>query len=213
MRRLSAIDISTPFLSGRSVTGQPRAVRVGLLTMAFMLFGLLTACDHDHPPASIVAQAPLVTSNPADQTVQAGQTATFSVVATGSAPLSYQWQRGAVSIAGATGASYTTPATVVGDSGATYAAVVSNAAGSATSATATLTVTATTTLTVTITQQPLNRSVASGAQAAFAVAATCSDGSTATYQWQRSNDAGVTFTTVSGATGASYSLAAASSDN
>jgi photosystem II stability/assembly factor-like uncharacterized protein len=211
MSRLSAIDSSGPFLRAWSVTRRPRAVRIGLLTLACLLLGMLTACDHDHPTTSLVAQAPLVTSNPANQTVQAGQTATFSVVATGSAPLAYQWQRGTVSIAGATGASYTTPATVVGDSGATYAAVVSNASGSATSATAMLTVTAA--VTVTITQQPLNRSVASGAQAPFTVAATCSDASTATYQWQRSDDAGVTFTNVNGATGPAYTLVAAASDN
>jgi photosystem II stability/assembly factor-like uncharacterized protein len=214
MSRHSVIDISAPFLGRQSLTGRSGAMRVGLLSVVCLLFGMLTACSNgDHPAASLVAQAPVVTSNPADLTVQAGQTATFSVVATGSAPLAYQWQRGTVSIAGATAASYTTPATVVGDSGATYAVVVSNAAGSAASAPAMLTVTALTTLNVTITQQPLNRSVASGAQASFAVAAICSDGSAATYQWQRSNDAGVTFGNVSGATGAVYTLVAALSDN
>src|SRR5258708_22060889 len=185
MSRLSGIDSGGRLLRAGSVTRRPRRVRIGLLTLACLLLGMLTACGNDHQAASLVAQAPLVTSNPANQTVQAGQTATFSVVATGSAPLAYQWQRGTVSIAGATGTSYTTPATVVGDSGATYAAVGSNASGSATSATATLTVIAV--VTVTITQQPLNRSVASGAQAAFTVAATCSDPSTPPYQWQPSN--------------------------
>jgi hypothetical protein len=51
--------------------------------------------------------------------VQVGQTATFSVVASGTAPLSYQWQKNNVDIGGATGSSSTTPAVVAGDNGAT----------------------------------------------------------------------------------------------
>ena len=214
MSRFLLNVVNAPFRSARLMTWHRRASRLGLPTLVLLFFGILTACSNGgHPPGSVVGQVPLVTSNPADQTVQAGQMPTFTVIATGSAPLAYQWRRGTVSIAGATGASYTTPATVVGDNGATFTAVVSNAFGSATSATATLTVTAVTTLKVTITQQPLNRSVARGAPAAFTVAATCSDGSTATYQWQRSNDGGVTFSNLSGGTAATYTLVAASSDD
>jgi hypothetical protein len=86
--------------------------------------------------------APQISTQPASKTVTAGQTATFSVTATGTAPLIYQWQKGNSAIAGATSSSYTTPATVTGDSGTTYRVVVSNSAGSATSNSATLTVTA-----------------------------------------------------------------------
>ncbi len=71
-----------------------------------------------------------------------GQTATFSVVATGTAPLQYQWRKGGAAIAGATGSSYTTPVTVIGDSGSSFTVVVTNATGSMTSNAATLTVTA-----------------------------------------------------------------------
>ena len=46
--------------------------------------------------------APTITAQPASQTVTAGQTATFSVTASGTAPLSYQWQKNAAAIAGAT---------------------------------------------------------------------------------------------------------------
>jgi len=84
--------------------------------------------------------APTITTQPASQTVTAGQTATFTVVAAGTAPLSYQWQQNGVNIAGATAASYTTPATTTANSGSTFDVVVSNTAGSVTSATATLTV-------------------------------------------------------------------------
>jgi hypothetical protein len=62
------------------------------------------------------------------------------VVAAGTAPLSYQWQKNGVNIAGATSAGYTTPATVTSDSGSTFDVVVTNTAGTVTSSTATLTV-------------------------------------------------------------------------
>jgi beta-galactosidase len=84
--------------------------------------------------------APTITTPPAAQTVTAGQTATFTVVAGGTAPFTYQWQKNSANIAGATAASYTTPATASSDNGATFDVVVSNTAGSTTSATATLTV-------------------------------------------------------------------------
>jgi len=62
------------------------------------------------------------------------------VAATGTAPLAYQWKKNGVNIAGATAASYTTPVTTTGDSGSTFAVVVTNAAGAVTSAATTLTV-------------------------------------------------------------------------
>ncbi len=85
--------------------------------------------------------APSITQQPASETVAAGQTATFTVVASGSAPLSYQWQEGTANISGATSASYTTPATTSADNGSTYRVIVSNGVNpSATSNYATLTV-------------------------------------------------------------------------
>jgi len=89
---------------------------------------------------SMKASAPAITTQPANQRVGAGQTATFSVVATGTPPLSYQWQKGTSAIAGATSTTYTTPPTGLSDSGSTFRVVVSNSAGTATSAAATLTV-------------------------------------------------------------------------
>jgi hypothetical protein len=89
--------------------------------------------------------APTIQSQPSNQTVTVGQTATFSVTATGTTPLSYQWQKGTTSISGATSASYTTPAAALSDSGSGYAVVVSNSVGSVTSNSAKLTVNAVTT--------------------------------------------------------------------
>jgi hypothetical protein len=71
-----------------------------------------------------------------------GQTATFTVVATGTAPLSYQWQKNNLAIAGANSASYVTPPVISADNGSQFRVVVSNAAGNATSDRAMLAVSA-----------------------------------------------------------------------
>jgi hypothetical protein len=105
---------------------------------------LLVACGGGNHGASAPAassSAPAITIQPSDQAVSAGQPATFTVTATGTAPLAYQWQRNAAPIAGAVAPSYTTAATTLGDSGSTFAVVISNAGGSTTSRSATLTVT------------------------------------------------------------------------
>jgi hypothetical protein len=96
-------------------------------------------------PAPVSAPVPpQISAQPQNATVNAGQTATFSVTATGTAPLSYQWMRNSTAISGATSASYTTPATSSGDSGASFTVTVSNSAGSVTSNAATLSVTTST---------------------------------------------------------------------
>jgi hypothetical protein len=92
-------------------------------------------------PTSPSSSAPAITVQPSDQSVSVGQAATFTVTATGAAPLSYQWQRSGSPIAGATSSSYTTGTTTAGDSGSSFAVVVTNASGSVTSRSATLTVT------------------------------------------------------------------------
>jgi hypothetical protein len=79
-------------------------------------------------------------SQPANVTVPVGQTATFSVTATGTGTMTYQWYKNGVPISGASSSIYTTPATVAGDSGSVFAVTVTNSAGSATSGPATLTV-------------------------------------------------------------------------
>ena len=86
------------------------------------------------------AAAPYITAQPASQTVTAGQTATFTVAAGGTAPLSYQWQKNGSDISGATSTTYTTPATAAADTGEQFRVVVSNSVGTVTSNNATLTV-------------------------------------------------------------------------
>ena len=92
------------------------------------------------------AVAPSITTQPANATVTAGQTATFSVTASGTTPLSYQWRRGGTNISGATSASYILQNTTSSDNGAQFSVVVTNSAGSVTSSNATLTVTTGTSL-------------------------------------------------------------------
>src|SRR5436309_2004205 len=149
--------------------------------------------------ANAAAVGPTITTQPANQTVTAGQTATFAVVAGGTAPLSYQWQKNGASIAGATSASYTTPATATSDSGSAFAVVVTNTAGTVTSSTATLTVSAAA-VAPTITTQPVNQTVTAGQTATFAVVA--SGTATLNYQWQKNS------VNIGGATGASYTTPA-----
>ncbi|HEX3121650.1 MAG TPA: immunoglobulin domain-containing protein, partial [Candidatus Acidoferrum sp.] len=151
--------------------------------------------------------APMITTQPISQTVGVGQSASFVVIATGSAPLSYQWQKNGANIAGATSTSYTTPAATTGDNAAKFSVVVSNSAGSVASNVATLTVTAAQgSGAPQITTQPESQSVTAGQMATFTVVATGSP--TLTYQWQK-NHANIT-----GATSSSYTTpATATSDS
>jgi YVTN family beta-propeller protein len=84
--------------------------------------------------------SPTITTQPADQTVRVGQKARFSVTATGTQPLHFQWTKNGVNVSGATKASYTTPPTTAGDNGALFAVTISNLAASVTSNNAALTV-------------------------------------------------------------------------
>jgi glucose/arabinose dehydrogenase len=89
-------------------------------------------------PASL---APTIGTQSTNQLVGQGWPATFTVAASGVAPLHYQWQRGTTNISGANSPTYTLlNAQVATDNGATFRCIVSNAYGSATSQNATLTV-------------------------------------------------------------------------
>jgi poly(3-hydroxybutyrate) depolymerase len=87
-----------------------------------------------------VPGAPIILTDPARVRVLTGRTGTFSVTAWSRTPMSYQWQKGSflanmVDIPGATGVTYTTPPTTAADQHTLFRCVVSNAAGSTTSAT------------------------------------------------------------------------------
>jgi hypothetical protein len=149
--------------------------------------------------------APSITTQPSNQTVTAGQTASFSVAATGTAPLNYQWSKNGTAISGATSSTYTTPTTISSDNGAQFTVTVSNTAGSVTSNAATLTVNPVP-VAPSITTQPSNQTVTAGQTASFTVAATGT--SPLNYQWRKNG------TAISGATSSSYTTpATTSSDN
>ena len=154
--------------------------------------------------AQPVAVAPTITTQPTNQTVTAGQTSTFSAAASGTAPLSYQWELNGANISGATSSSYTTPATTTANSGSTFAVVVTNSAGSLTSRAATLTVNAAV-VAPTITTQPANQNVTVGQTATFTVAATGTG--PMSYQWQKSG------VSIGGATSSSYTTPATTAAN
>ncbi len=151
-----------------------------------------------------VTVAPSISTQPASQTVTAGQTATFNVTATGTAPLSYQWRKNSVAISGATSSSYTTQATTTSDSGSTFVVVVSNAAGTVTSAAATLTVNAAP-VAPSITTQPTSLTVTAGQTATFNMAATGT--APLSYQWRKNSVA------ISGATSSTYTTPATTSSD
>jgi hypothetical protein len=115
-------------------------------TLFFLVLGVtLTGCGSGGSKPGTGgsnATAPSIATEPTNQTVLAGQTATFSVTAAGTMPLTYQWKKGTTAISGATSANYTTPATTTSDNGTKFSVVVSNSVGSATSSAVTLTVSA-----------------------------------------------------------------------
>ena len=136
--------------------------------------------------------APGITSHPADRSVTVGETATFEVTASGTAPLSYQWRKNGGDIPGANSAGYTTPPTTLADDGNTYDCVVTNPAGSATSNAATLSVA----VAPSIVSHPADQSVAVGETATFAV--TASGTAPLSYQWRKNGG------NISGANSAGY---------
>ena len=140
----------------------------------------------------ISVSAPVITTQPASQTVNAGQTATFAVVASGTAPLSYQWLKNGTVVPGATSASYTTPPTTTGDDGSQFDVVVSNSVLAISSNTVLLTVISA----PAIVTQPTSQTVNAGQTATFVVVA--SGTAPLSYQWQKNG------TVVPGATLASY---------
>ena len=139
---------------------------------------------------------PSITSQPSSQTVNAGQPATFTVVATGTPPLTYQWRKNGVNIPGATSSSYTTPAATASDNGATFDVLVTNVVDTKTSILVTLTVNAP----PSITGPPASQTVGLGQTATFMVAVT--GGTPFTFQWQANG------TTIPGATSSSYTTPA-----
>ena len=141
---------------------------------------------------------PVITVQPQPVVVNAGQTALFSVTATGTAPLAYQWQRNGVNIAGATAATYSVVNAQSIHVGS-YRVTISNAAGSVTSTAATLTVNLAVQLPVVLTQ-PADATRTVGQSVTFTIAASGSG--SLTYQWYLDG------IPIAGANSPSYTLSA-----
>ena len=90
---------------------------------------------------ALTGTAPVITTQPASSSVTAGNSASFSVVASSEGVLTYQWKKDGTDVAGATAATYAISSTATTSAGS-YTVVVSNFLGSVTSSAATLTVNA-----------------------------------------------------------------------
>jgi hypothetical protein len=159
--------------------------------------------------------APAITTQPANQTVTTGQTATFTAAASGSPVPSVQWQVSTnggstwSNISGATATTYSVTNTAASQSGSEYRAVFTNSAGSATTNAAILTVNAV--IAPNITTQPIGQTVNVGQTASFTAAASGSP--PPTVQWQVSTDGGSTWSNIAGATTTTYSFTTTASQN
>jgi hypothetical protein len=125
--------------------------------------------------------APSISSQPQTQTVAVGANVSFTVQAAGTPTPQFQWRRDGNNVGGATNATLNLTNVQLTDAGV-YSVVVSNSAGSVTSANATLTVNAPGGAAPVITAQPLGFTAATGSTAALTVAAT---GTANTYTWRR----------------------------
>jgi hypothetical protein len=112
------------------------------VALSICIVPLLASCGSGNGSTKTPQEAVDITVQPLSQTVPIGETASFTVTATGTAPFSYQWSENGVEIPGAISASYTTSAVSLGSSTSTligsFNVTVSNSTSSATSSSATL---------------------------------------------------------------------------
>ncbi|HNG28740.1 MAG TPA: immunoglobulin domain-containing protein, partial [Blastocatellia bacterium] len=170
-----------------TVDANTEAARTGTLTVAGRTFTVRQACVE----TAIIAQ-------PVAQTVCAGASVRFAVTAVGATPISYQWRKNGLNIAGANSAVFTISSASANDAG-DYSVLVAGACGNVVSGIAALTVNTP----PVITAQPANQAAPPGTTAIFTAAATGSPAPTV--QWQVSSD-GVNFSNIPGATGTTLTV-------
>jgi alpha-tubulin suppressor-like RCC1 family protein len=132
-----------------------------------------------------------IAQEPQSVDVGIGASASFSVAAGGSTPITYRWRKNGTNIPNAINPTYTIPSVTTNHAG-DYRVVVSNAFGFVTSAVATLTIQPL----PFITSQPQSQSLLVGGSASFSVSANNAAG----YQWQKNN------TNISGANQSIYNI-------
>jgi hypothetical protein len=112
---------------------------VFMICAALLLASCSTPAGYGSGPTPTPPKEVAITTQPANLAVPIGRPATFTVTATGTAPLYYEWLKNGVPIAGADSASYTTPNITLADSGSAYQVIVSNLTSYAKSSAATVT--------------------------------------------------------------------------
>jgi hypothetical protein len=137
----------------------------------------------------------VITQQPNNQNVVSGNSASFSVSAIGTSPITYQWKKNGSIINGATNNTYSTPILNSSDNGNTYQCDLTNCDGTISSNIATVSVTNSCDA-VGITQQPQNQISNVGNTATFSVTTTGT--SPFVYQWRKNGN------NISGATNSSY---------
>lgn len=163
-------------------------MRIRIVAMVALLVGigaLLAGCGR--------GTAPTISAQPKDQGICSNGSATFSVTAAGTAPLTYQWRKDGTAISGATNASYTISSVSATHAGS-YTVVVTNKAGTVTSSAATLVVNAP----PTVTTQPISQAACAGKSVLFTTSATGT--APLSYQWQKNG------ADIPGATTAMYTI-------
>jgi IPT/TIG domain/Abnormal spindle-like microcephaly-assoc'd, ASPM-SPD-2-Hydin/Immunoglobulin I-set domain len=199
----SGLSLPKTLASGQgftvSVTFKPSAAQTYSGTMVFTRANGSTITVSLSGAGTQTSQPPAITKQPSSQTITAGQTATFSVAATGTMPIAYQWKKNGLAITGASSSSFITPPQTTADSNSQFSVTVANPVGNANSNAAMLTV-MTAAVAPTITTQPAGKTIVAGQTATFTVAATGT--SPMTYQWNKNS------TTISGATSSSYTTPA-----
>src|ERR1700720_3996154 len=176
-----------------------RSQKFGLIVLLGGLFlsGCAGVTGAINPQATKTSVAPSITTQPVSQDVTTGQKATFTVAATGTAPLGYQWRKNGTAISGATSSSYTTPATTASDDRALFSVVVNNSVGNATSSTATLNVGAAAGV-VAVQVTPSNVSVPKGSTQQFAATVTGTSNTAVTWSVTGTGCSGAACGTISG---------------
>jgi hypothetical protein len=154
-----------------------------------------------------VTDAPRILAQPQPQIVADGSSATFSVDASGTGPLYYQWYDGSgIDISGATAPIYTTPPTTPANNGEMFYVDISNAYGTVRSNVVSLTVVSA----PVINSQPTGGSIIGGGSFTMCVSAS---GYGNTYQWYKAETCDVSGVAIPGATGACYSISPSTGDD
>jgi hypothetical protein len=194
--------------TSNTISGTPPVGSARTYALSFQGEAASTMVSFNLVVANALTAAPTLTNGPADQTVNAGQTATFTAAASGSPPPSVQWQISTdqgVTFTDIPGASSTTLNVVATGAmtGDRFRALFTNTAGQATSGAAILIVK---NFAPIIESQPTSVSVKAGSTARFTVVEIADPA--ATIQWQKAKKGSSKFKSIRGATSTTLAIVA-----